>query len=61
MVYELKERFRITAYSHFDKPMVSKDFKAFPNDHDVINFILDNNAEYAQIDKVYTASECPPY
>ncbi len=61
MIYELKESYRITAYSHFDKPMATKDFRVFPNDHEVLNLILDNNAEYAQINKIYTASECPPY
>jgi len=61
MIYELRECFRITAYSHFDKPMAKKQCQDYPNDHDVLNLILDNNAEYATIDKVYTARECPPF
>lgn len=56
-MYILVDMFRVTAFSKFGKAEASFEKPSFPEDHDVINFLLDHPGCEAKIERVYTVKE----
>jgi hypothetical protein len=59
MDYMLREKFRVTAFFQFGKAVASFESLSFPNDHDIINFLLDNPGCEAKVEKIYTTEMMP--
>ena len=57
MTYQLKEMFRVTAFSQFGKAMAYFDTPSFPEDTEIIHLLLDYPNCHAEVKKIYTIQE----
>ena len=57
MGYILIDTFRVTAFSIFGKAEASFDTPSFPEEHMVINFLLDHPGCEAKVERVYSVKE----
>lgn len=57
MGYVLIDKFRVTAFSKFGKAEASFDTPSFPDDHTLINFLLDHPGCECEIKRVYSVKE----
>lgn len=49
--------FRVTAFSKFGKAEASFETATFPEEHDMINFLLDNPGCEAKVERIYRVKE----
>lgn len=57
MTYTLKDFFRVTAFNVFGKAEAYFDTPSFPEDHELINFLLDNPNCRLKIERIYDLAE----
>lgn len=57
MEYMLIDFFRVTAFNRFGKAEAFFDTPSFPEEHEMINFLLDHPECEAKIERVYKTKE----
>ena len=57
MEYVLTDKFRVSAFSSFGKVEGTFDTPSFPDDHTLINFLLDHPGCECEIKRVYSVKE----
>ena len=57
MDYILVDKFRVTAFSRFGKAEASFETLSFPEEHDIINFLLDHPECEAKVERIYNVKE----
>lgn len=57
MEYILIDKFRVTAFSMFGKAEDSFETSSFPEDHQLINFLLDHPGCEAKVERIYNIKE----
>lgn len=57
MKYVLVDTFRVTAFSRFGRAEASFETLVFPDEHDIINFLLDHPGCEAKIERIYNVKE----
>ncbi len=57
MEYMLIDFFRVTAFSKFGKVEASFETSTFPEEHDIINFLLDHPGCEAKVERIYRIKE----
>ena len=57
MKYVLADYFKVTAFSQFGKAEASFETVSFPEDYEIINFLLDHPGCEAKIERIYRVKE----